>query len=227
VATGKPVILVLLSGSALAVNFAEENVPAILQGWYPGARGGKAIAEILFGEYAPEGKLPVTFYRTTEELPEFTDYSMKGRTYRYMEKEALYPFGYGLSYTDIVSENESLVEENGSFKVSATMHNLGDMDGAQTLQVYVKACRKGAPNWQLKALKKVFLNAHEKEEVTLILDDEDFALYNEDGIKIRNAGDYEVFVGISQPDARSVELIGHAPEKFSLHFDTDIVIEEV
>ena len=99
-ASGKPVVLVLLSGSALAVSWADEHIPAIIQGWYPGAQGGRALASVLFGDYSPEGKLPVTFYRTTEELPDFTDYSMKGRTYRYMTQKALYPFGYGLSYTD-------------------------------------------------------------------------------------------------------------------------------
>lgn len=225
-ASGKPVILVLLSGSALAVNYADENIPAILQGWYPGARGGKAIAELLFGEYAPEGKLPVTFYRTTEELPEFTDYSMKDRTYRYMTREALYPFGYGLSYTDIVSEKASFTEENGSYKVSAALHNTGNMDGAQTLQVYVRACREDAPNWQLKALKKVSVPSGASEEVTLTLTDADFGLYNKEGVKVRNAGDYEVYVGISQPDARSIALIGQTPEKFDVHFDSDLVIGE-
>ncbi len=97
--SGKPVILVLLSGSALAVDWAQENVPAILQGWYPGACGGRAIAKLLFGETCPEGKLPVTFYHRDDVLPDFEDYSMKGRTYRYLDHEALYPFGYGLSYT--------------------------------------------------------------------------------------------------------------------------------
>ncbi len=103
-ASGKPVILVLLSGSALAVDWAQEHVPAILQGWYPGACGGKAIAKILFGEKCPEGKLPVTFYHKDDVLPDFEDYSMKGRTYRYMKNEALYPFGYGLSYTSFAYE---------------------------------------------------------------------------------------------------------------------------
>ncbi|MDF2872130.1 MAG: Beta-glucosidase-related glycosidase, partial [Anaerocolumna sp.] len=97
--SGKPVILVLLSGSALAISWADEHAAAVLQAWYPGARGGKAIAEAIFGEYSPEGKLPITFYKTSEELPEFTDYAMNNRTYRYMKQEALYPFGYGLSYT--------------------------------------------------------------------------------------------------------------------------------
>ena len=97
-ATGKPIILVLLSGSALAVKWADEHIPAIIQAWYPGGRGGEAVASLLFGEYSPSGRLPVTFYASTEELPDFRDYSMKNRTYRYMENEALYPFGYGLSH---------------------------------------------------------------------------------------------------------------------------------
>ena len=104
--------LVLLSGSALAVNWADEHVDAIVQGWYPGARGGAAIADILFGEANPEGKLPVTFYRTTEELPDFEDYSMQGRTYRYMEQEALYPFGYGLSYTEYAYQSVRFLSRN-------------------------------------------------------------------------------------------------------------------
>ena len=94
--SGKPVVVLLLSGSALAVNTAQERAAAVMQCWYPGAQGGRAVARILFGEVSPQGHLPVTFYKSTEELPEFTDYSMKNRTYRYMKQEALYPFGYGL-----------------------------------------------------------------------------------------------------------------------------------
>lgn len=226
VESGKPIVLVLLSGSALAVNYADEKIPAILQGWYPGARGGKAIAEILFGEYSPEGKLPVTFYRTTEELPEFTDYSMKNRTYRYMKQEALYPFGFGLSYTDIYCSDAKLNEAGGEFTVMASLSNEGKMDGAETLQVYVKACQEEAPNWQLKALKKLDLKAGQKAEVVVTLTEADFGLYNEDGVKVLKAGDYEVYVGTSQPDTRSVALTGKAPTKFTLHFDTDKEIAE-
>ena len=116
--TGKPVILVLQSGSALAVNFADEHIPAIIQAWYSGAQGGKAIASLIFGDYSPSGKLPVTFYKTTEELPDFNDYSMKNRTYRYMENQALYPFGYGLSYTKF--EYSSLITSNNELKSGET-----------------------------------------------------------------------------------------------------------
>ena len=108
--SGKPVIVVLLAGSAMALSWEDEHVDAILDGFYPGAQGGAAIAEILFGGANPEGKLPITFYQTTEELPEFTDYAMKGRTYRYMENEALYPFGYGLSYTTYAYGNLECVK---------------------------------------------------------------------------------------------------------------------
>ena len=117
--SGKPVVLVSLTGSAMDLSWADEHIPAIVQAWYPGSRGGEAVARLLFGECSPEGKLPVTFYRSVEELPEFTDYSMKGRTYRYMEQEALYPFGYGLSYTEFsLSEPEITVYEGD--KVSET-----------------------------------------------------------------------------------------------------------
>ena len=227
VKSGKPVVLVLLSGSALAVPFADDQIPAILQGWYPGARGGKAIAEILFGEFSPEGKLPVTFYRTTEELPDFKDYSMKNRTYRYMKNPALYPFGYGLSYTDFKLENTEIsddtIEAGKSIGIKTTVKNTGDMDGAETVQVYVKACMPEAPNFQLKALKKVTLKPGEAKEITLSLRAEDFGLYNEEGVKILNSCDYEVYVGTNLPDERSIELTGKEPEKFVIKNTGDAV----
>ncbi|MCH5264336.1 MAG: glycoside hydrolase family 3 C-terminal domain-containing protein [Lachnospiraceae bacterium] len=226
VESGKPVILVVLSGSALAITYAEENIPAILQGWYPGARGGKAIAEMLFGEHSPEGKLPVTFYRTTEELPEFTDYSMKNRTYRYMKQEALYPFGYGLSYTDISCGSVTMERRVDTFTIETVLENNGTREGAETVQVYVKACREEAPNWQLKALKKTCLKAGEKKKLILSLTEEDFGLYNEAGVKVVAAGDYEVYVGTSQPDARSIALTGKTPEKLAVHFDSEKIIPE-
>ena len=220
VKSGKPVILVLLSGSALAVPYAEEHVPAILQGWYPGARGGKAIAEILFGDSCPEGKLPVTFYRTTEELPDFKDYSMKGRTYRYMEKEALFPFGYGLSYTEFELGDTEIsshtIDDGQQIALRTTLKNTGKMQGAETVQVYVRACREDAPNYQLKALKKVELKPGEAKEVTLALTAEDFGLYNTEGVKILNSCGYEVYVGTSLPDKRSVALTGKKPVCFKV-----------
>ncbi|MBQ8315981.1 MAG: glycoside hydrolase family 3 C-terminal domain-containing protein [Lachnospiraceae bacterium] len=219
--SGKPVVLVLLSGSALAFPWAEEHIPAIVQAWYPGAQGGRAVVQMLFGEYAPEGKLPVTFYRSSEELPAFTDYAMKGRTYRYMENEALYPFGYGLSYTDFALKNVSVsgdeIAKGGSITVKATLANVGDYDGAETVQVYVKAKNvKNAPWFQLKGLKKVRVAKGAEETVELTLKDEAFALYDEDAAFVLNEGAYEVFVGTSQPDNRSIALTGKKPECFSV-----------
>ena len=155
--SGKPVIVVLLAGSAMALSWEDEHVDAILDGFYPGAQGGAAIAEILFGGANPEGKLPITFYQTTEELPEFTDYAMKGRTYRYMENEALYPFGYGLSYTTYAYGNLECVkpfDAQDGITLQVTVTNTGDREGTETLQVYVKAKREGTPNPQLKYVKK-------------------------------------------------------------------------
>ncbi|NLZ82365.1 MAG: glycoside hydrolase family 3 protein [Clostridiales bacterium] len=213
--SGKPVILILLSGSALSLPWEDEHIPAIIQGWYPGAQGGRAIVEVIFGEYSPEGKLPVTFYRTAEELPEFTDYNMVNRTYRYMNNEALYPFGYGLSYTDFtlnrVAINSDEIIPGKEITCVAEIQNTGKMVGGETLQVYVKVKKDGAPNWQLKGLKKVHLKPGEKETVTITLKDGAFGLYNNEGQLILNAGEYEVFVGTCQPDSRSIQLRGEKP----------------
>ena len=210
-ASGKPVVLVLLSGSALAVGWAQEHVPAIIQGWYPGAMGGKAIAEVLFGDKNPEGRLPVTFYRTTEELPEFTDYAMKDRTYRYMKNEALYPFGYGLSYTEFTYSDAKLSEpelsEDG-IVVSATLTNTGCREGTETVQVYVKADREGTPNAQLKGIKKVTLKAGESRDIQVKLPLNAFGLYDEQAVFRVQKGNYLVSIGGSQPEARSEELTG-------------------
>lgn len=226
--SGKPVVLVLLSGSALAVNWADEHIPAIIQGWYPGAQGGRAIAKVLFGDKNPEGRLPVTFYRSTEELPEFTDYSMKGRTYRYMENEALYPFGYGLSYTDFTYSNEKLssdlIKEEG-ITVSTVLTNTGDLEGTETVQVYVKADREGTPNPQLKGIRKVTLKPGESREVTVMLPLEAFALYDEQAVNRVSEGNYQVYIGGSQPDRRSEKLTGKKPVSLAVKAEQEFVVE--
>ncbi len=211
VASGKPVILALLSGSALAVPYADEHADAIMQCWYPGAQGGRAFARLLFGDVNPEGKLPITFYRTSEELPEFTDYSMKGRTYRYMQNEALYPFGYGLSYTDyritdVKASSDTLGEEG--IKVCAKVKNNGKMDGVDTIQVYVKIDEEGTPNPQLKGIAKVALKAGEEKEVLVSLKKEAFGLFDEQGKFQYATGKAIVYVGDQQPDTRSEKLTG-------------------
>lgn len=223
-ASGKPVILVLLSGSALAIPWADEHIPAILQGWYPGAQGGRVIAEAIFGAFSPEGKLPVTFYKTTEELPAFTDYAMTNRTYRYMEREALYPFGYGLSYTDFTISDarvDTARLTNQGVRVSASIRNTGNYAGGEVLQVYVKAEGAGPPNPQLKAFSKVHLQPQETREVILHLPWEAFGVYDEAGRRRVRKGSYSVYVGASQPDGRSRRLTGKSVEVFTISSETD------
>lgn len=219
VESGKPVVLVLISGSALAINYADEHVPAILQAFYPGAEGGTAIARALFGDVNPQGKLPVTFYRTDEELPPFTDYSMRGRTYRYMTQEALYPFGYGLSYTSFAL-GEAVVSggiDAEGVTVTVPVRNTGARFGRETVQVYVKAERAGTPNAQLKAFAKAALRPGEEKAVTLHLPLSAFALCDADGQAVVEPGAYSVYVGTSQPDARSQALTGAAPQGVTLY----------
>ncbi len=214
VASGKPVVAVLLSGSALAVDWAAEHVPAILQCWYPGEQGGTAIAQVLFGEYAPEGKLPVTFYRGDHALPPFTDYAMAGRTYRYMEGPALYPFGYGLSYTAFAVTEAALSGDEvtaAGLTVRCRVTNRGGRAARATVQVYVKADRPGTPNAQLKGLKKLFLTPGETAWTEISLPVAAFSLCDESGARTVEPGRYGVYVGQSQPDERSRELLGDAP----------------
>ena len=209
--SGKPVVIVLLSGSALAIGEEADMVNAVLYGGYPGAQGGAAIARLLFGDVSPEGKLPITFYRTTEELPAFTDYAMKGRTYRYMTQEALYPFGYGLSYTSFALSGASLsgtvLGEEG-IKVRVVLTNTGKMAGGETVQVYVKVDEEGTPNAQLKGVKKLHLAPGESETVEISLPQEAFGLFDETGKKKLAKGGCLVYVGTGQPDVRSEALTG-------------------
>lgn len=223
--SGKPVVLVLLSGSALAVNWAEEHIPAILQGWYPGAQGGKAIAEVLFGEKSPEGKLPVTFYHSCEELPDFTDYNMKGRTYRYMTNEALYPFGYGLSYTEFeysnMNVNQTEVGTDG-IDITGTIKNIGKMKGSEKIQVYVKICKENTPNAQLKGIQKVTLIPGEESKISIHLPIEAFGLYDENGVLRISQGKVLVSIGGQAPDIRSEQLTGKKVTKLELYIGKDI-----
>lgn len=213
-AAGKPVILVLLVGSALAITWADEHVPAIIQAWYPGAEGGRAIASLIFGEYSPSGKLPVTFYRTTEELPEFTDYSMQNRTYRYMENEALYPFGYGLGYTRFQYSTITLEKEKitagEELSCSIKVKNIGSYASDETVQLYLKDMEASVeiPKWQLKGIRKVYLKPGEEKEVSFTLTAKAMSLIDNEGNRILEPGEFKVFIGGSQPDARSQKLTG-------------------
>ncbi len=210
--SGKPVILVSMTGSAMELDWEDSHIPAIIQAWYPGATGGRAVAELIFGAYSPEGKLPVTFYRTTQELPDFTDYAMKDRTYRYMKQEALYPFGFGLSYTSFemkgTEADSDRVTAKGEVTIRTSIKNTGVMESGETIQVYVKALREGTPNAQLKGLKKVHLQPGEEKQVEITLGSQAFGLYNVEGEFLVEKGEYAVYVGMQQPDARSASLTG-------------------
>ena len=140
--TGKPVVYVVCTGSALALNWENDHVNAILNAWYGGQEGGTAVADVLFGDYNPAGRLPITFYKSVDQLPDFQDYSMKGRTYRYMTQTPLYPFGYGLSYTTFDYKNAKLskdkIASNESVTLSFDIANTGKMDGDEVAQIYIK-----------------------------------------------------------------------------------------
>lgn len=221
--TGKPIILVLLSGSALAVTWAAEKIPGIIQAWYPGAEGGKALASVIFGECSPVGKLPVTFYRTTEELPEFTDYSMRNRTYRYMKNEALYPFGYGLSYTTFTYHQLTLtstkISVGENVECSVLVKNTGLFASDETVQLYIKDVKASVevPIWELRGIKKVHLLPGIIKKVTFSLTPRQLALINYEGKCILEPGAFEIYVGGCQPDTRSLQLLsGRVMEKITL-----------
>jgi beta-glucosidase len=210
--TGKPIILLLLSGSALAVTWADKKIPAIVQAWYPGAQGGNAIASLLFGEYSPSARLPVTFYKSTEELPDFCDYSMKNRTYRYMENEALYPFGYGLSYTrfeySCLNITNTSVQAGESVSCCITVKNVGTRESDEIVQLYLKDLEASVivPAWQLRGIQRIHLKPQEEIIVHFELTPHHMALINNEGKCILEPGTFRLFIGGSQPDERSQKL---------------------
>lgn len=215
-AVGKPTILVLMAGSAIDLNYAQENCGGILAAWYPGARGGKAVADLLFGNVSPSGKLPVTFYKGVEELPEFTDYSMKNRTYRYMEQEPLYPFGYGLSYGDVrvkKAELKGQVTKESDIRVSVSLENQGQADTDEVVQIYIKDMESplAVPNYSLCGFQRIFLKAGEKKDVEMTVSNQAMSVVDEEGERHIDSKNFKLFVGTSQPDVRSEALTGKKP----------------
>ncbi|MCR5457398.1 MAG: glycoside hydrolase family 3 C-terminal domain-containing protein [Clostridiales bacterium] len=215
VESGKPVIVVSMTGSPVTINYAEDNCSAIIQAWYPGSQGGNAVAHLIFGDYSPSGKLPITFVKNLDDVPSFTDYSMKNRTYRYFGGTPLYPFGYGLSYTSFklseVNSDKNIIEKSGNITITGKLTNTGKVSGAETVQVYIESGIKGAPKYQLKGLKKLSLKPGESKEFSLTLTDDSFGVYDEEPKKIIRKGTYKVYVGTAQPDSRTTELTGHKP----------------
>jgi beta-glucosidase len=201
--TGKPIVLVLMNGSAVAVKWADANLPAILEAWYPGEEGGTAIADVLFGDYNPGGRLPVTFYKSAEDLPAFTDYTMAGRTYRYFTGEPLYPFGYGLSYTQFAYGNLTVsaesISDGGTLTVSVDVSNTGALAGDEVVQLYLSAGREGYPLHQLGGFTRLHLDAGQTQRVEFTLNANQFTRITDAGERVLDAGSFTLFVGGGQP----------------------------
>lgn len=240
-ASGKPVVLCLMAGSAMDLSYAEQHFGAILQLWYPGARGGKTAAEILFGQISPSGKLPVTFYDDLASLPEFTDYTMRGRTYRYLEQKPQFPFGYGLTYGKMTMENvrvekvEKAAQEksrsgqeinqsgtremlSGEIVVKAEISNEGERETEDVLQIYVQALESSCASLHpsLCGFRRVHLKPGEHKSVSIAIGEHAFSVVDENGKRKIEGKRFAIYAGFSQPDERSRELTGESPLSLEL-----------
>jgi beta-glucosidase len=211
--TGKPVVLVLTNGSALGVNWANQHANAIVDAWYPGEEGGTAVAETLSGKNNPAGRLPVTFYKDVSQLPNFQDYSMRGRTYRYFEGKPLYPFGYGLSYTTFSYSNLTLptsaVTAGEPLTAEVTVTNTGKRAGDEVVQLYLSFPNvTGRPIRALRAFRRVHLEAGQSQAVRFELKPRDLSMVSEAGEPLIPEGQYSVSVGGGQPDSGAPLVAG-------------------
>ncbi|WP_163410691.1 glycoside hydrolase family 3 C-terminal domain-containing protein [Flavobacterium ajazii] len=205
IATGKPVVLVLINGSALSINWANDNVPAILTAGYPGQQGGNAIADVLFGDYNPAGRLPVTYYKSVDQLPSFENYNMKGRTYRYFDKKPLYPFGFGLSYTKFKYSNLKFPANPSSekdFEVSVDVTNIGERDGDEVVELYLKDEKASTPRpiIQLEGFERVSLKKGESKTVRFTITPRQLSLIDKKGQRVIETGWFTISAGGKQPD---------------------------
>ncbi|EGD47892.1 glycoside hydrolase family 3 domain protein [Ruminiclostridium papyrosolvens DSM 2782] len=221
-ATGKPTIVALLSGSALSIGDAADKAAAIVQCWYPGAIGGLAFAEMIFGDYSPAGRLPVTFYKSTEELPPFADYSMENRTYKFMKGDALYPFGFGLSYTSFEYSNmvcPQTVNNGENLSVSVDVQNTGSVDSDEVVQVYIKDMDASVrvPKYSLCGFKRIHLKSGEKKTVTFEVASNAMSIVDEAGKRHIENGEFTLYAGGSQPDKVSESLSGKKPLEASFN----------
>jgi len=199
-----PIVLVLLNGSALAVNWAEENVPAILELWYPGQAAGRAIADVLFGEYNPGGRLPLTFYRSVDQLPPFEAYEMDGRTYRYFSGQPLYPFGHGLSYTRFNYLNithPDTIQTGQEIAISVELENAGGRDGDEVVQLYLTDVQASSPVAirTLVGFERLHLKAGSKRTVTFTLNPRQLSLISSDLARVIEPGIFKIYAGGGQP----------------------------
>jgi beta-glucosidase len=204
---GKPVVLVLLNGSALAVNWEVEKVPAIVEAWYTGQAAGTAIADVLFGDYNPGGRLPVTFYKSVKDIPSFEQYDMTNQTYRYFKGEPLYPFGYGLSYTSFKYDNLKINKEfkiGDSVKISVDVTNTGKVVGDEVAQVYISDLNAPVPVpiRALKGFKRIHLQPGEEKTVTFSISPNSFSIINDNNQRVIIPGKFEISIGGGQPDSK-------------------------
>ncbi|MFL9832266.1 glycoside hydrolase family 3 C-terminal domain-containing protein [Flavobacterium sp. ST-87] len=208
----KPIVVIITGGSPINLAEVQELADAVLLVWYPGEEGGNAVADILFGKVAPSGKLPITFPKSLDQLPPFEDYSMKGRTYKYMNVDPMYPFGFGLSYTNFtysgakISKNKISKKEDVTVTVKVT--NTGQVKSDEVVQLYVSDLKASVdvPNFQLNAIKRVSLEAGESKEVSFQLTPKAFEIVKMDGSKTIESGEFKIYVGGSSPMKRSFEL---------------------
>jgi beta-glucosidase len=200
-AAGKPTVLVLFNGSPVAVNWAQAHVPAIIEAWYPGQAAGIALAEVLLGDYNPAGRLPITFPKSFDQIPAFEDYDMRGRTYRYMDAEPLYPFGYGLSYTTFAYHGLTLAQAGDAVAVTVKVTNSGDRAGDEVVQLYLRDVEASVPvaKHRLAGFTRVYLAAGETRQVAFTLKPEQFALVLPDGTRAVEPGMFRIAVGGGQP----------------------------
>ena len=201
----KPLVLVLTGGSPIAIPELHDLVDAVLFVWYPGEEGGNAVGDILFGDVSPSGRLPITFPKSVNQLPPYEDYNMKGRTYKYMKEEPLYPFGFGLSYTTFQYKNLNIAAD---YSVSVAVTNNGKSASEEVVQLYIKSPLAGVkdPIFDLKSFKRIKLDAGETKTVQFSLDKSTFNQINEHGESVLRDGNYSVFVGGSLPSQRSLDL---------------------
>jgi beta-glucosidase len=211
-ATGKPVVFVMMTGSAIATPWEEENIPAIINAWYGGEAAGTAVADVLFGDYSPSGKLPVTFYKSDSDLPPFEDYSMSNRTYRYFKGDALYPFGFGLSYTNFkfsdLHLSKTKIKKNEIINAEVTVTNNGKVKSDEVVQLYLTHLAEGetTPLYSLKGFKRITLAPGASEKVKFAITPDMMKLVNAQGQSVLNSGKIKVSIGESLPSKRSEEL---------------------
>lgn len=227
--TRTPVILVNHTGSAMDLRVGEEHCAAVIQAWYGGAYGGQALAELLFGGYSPSGRLPVTFYESVDQLPDFGDYSMDNRTYRYFKGRPLYPFGYGLSYTHFSYHDLNVESKNKMITLSVTVTNDGAMDGGEVTQIYIRypSAPFRVPQYALAGFRYHDLRRGESKRLYFELPLKQLEVIGENGQRVQLDGTYCFFAGGSQPDIRSRELLRNEPAACKFQITEESWKEEI